>query len=164
MSLNGKKVGDDLLTPGWTNYRKTCPYNTYDVTDVITSGENAMGVMLGNGMFNVPRTPGATPNSQARWKRNIIAQLDIVYADGTAETVGTDQTWRIAKSPITFSNVYGGEDYDARLEQSGLAIVRASTTLSGNQLSNPTDLAVNYAASVVLRHRFASTRNSVRLK
>lgn len=122
LSLNGERVSDELLAPGWTNYRKTCLYNTYDVTDKLVAGENALGVMLGNGMYNVPKTKDIgryTKFTGTFGQPKVIAQLDIAYADGTAESIITDGQWRTAASPIVFSNTFGGEDYDARLEQPG---------------------------------------------
>ena len=116
--LNGRKVGDDLLQPGWTNYRKSCLYQTYDVTGMIRRGPNALGVLLGNGMYNV--TGGRyTKFTGSFGPPKLIAQLEIDYADGTREAVVTDARWKLAPGPITFSCIYGGEDYDARLEQPG---------------------------------------------
>ena len=116
--LNGRKVGDHVLDPGWTNYRKTCLYSTYDVTANIALGRNALGVMLGNGMYNV--TGGRYIKFTGSFgPPKLILQLHLEYSDGTSADIGTDETWRVAASPITFSCIYGGEDYDARLEQSG---------------------------------------------
>lgn len=116
--LNGRKVGDHVLDPGWTNYRKTCLYSTYDVTANIALGCNALGVMLGNGMYNV--TGGRYIKFTGSFgPPKLILQLHLEYSDGTSVDIGTDDTWRAAASPITFSCIFGGEDYDARLEQSG---------------------------------------------
>jgi len=120
LHLNGKTVSDDLLQPGWTNYRKTCLYVAYDVTDLLHPGDNAIGVMLGNGMYDVP-------NLRARYHKFIgsfgppmlIAQMHIDYADGTSDLFATDAQWKVAPGPITFSSIYGGEDDDARLLQTG---------------------------------------------
>jgi hypothetical protein len=116
--LNGRKIGDDLLQPGWTNYRKSCLYQTYDVTGMIRRGPNALGVLLGNGMYNV------AGGRYTKFKGSfgppmLIAQLEMDYADGTRDLVVTDARWKQAPGPITFSCIYGGEDYDARLEQPG---------------------------------------------
>jgi hypothetical protein len=121
MSLNGKKVGDDFLSPGWTKYDKTCLYDARDITDLLRKGKNAIGIELGNGMYNVPTTrfkpPGWQPCSFGSQKA--IAQIRLEYADGTVETVGTDEDWRVAPGPITSSSIYSGEDFDARLVQPG---------------------------------------------
>lgn len=118
LSVNGSKVGDHELEPGWTNYRKTCLYATYDVTDLLRQGPNAVGVMLGNGMYNV--VGGRYVKFTGTFgPPKVIAQIRIDYDDGTSTFIGTDKTWKSAPSPITFSCIYGGEDYDARLEQPG---------------------------------------------
>ena len=116
--LNGRKIGDDLLQPGWTNYRKSCLYQTYDVTGMIRRGPNALGVLLGNGMYNVAGGR-YTKFTGSFGPPKLIAQLEIDYADGTRDVVVTDARWKLAPGPITFSCIYGGEDYDARLEQPG---------------------------------------------
>ena len=118
LSLNGRKVSEDVLTPGWTKYNKTCLYDMYDVTGALRPGTNAVGLFLGNGMYNVKggryvKFEGSFGPPKA------IAQLRLEFADGTAETVLTDGRWRVHAGPVTFSNVYGGEDYDAQLEQRG---------------------------------------------
>ena len=114
LSLNGKKVGDDLLTPGWSKYDRTCLYDTRDITPLLRQGRNAAGLLLGNGMYNVhggryTKFQGSFGPLQA------IAQLRLEYADGSVEIIGTDENWRAASGPITFSSIYGGEDFDARL-------------------------------------------------
>lgn len=118
LHLNGHKVGNDFLAPGWTNYNKTCLYNTYDVTGQIQQQENVIGAIVGNGFFNI---------NQERYSKLLIAQgypmlrlqLVIHYTDGTTKKIITDNTWKVTPSPVVFSSIYGGEDYDARLEQSG---------------------------------------------
>ena len=118
LRLNGQKVGDDLLEPGWTNYRKTCLYVSYDIARQLKPGENVLGVMLGNGMYNV------TGKRYSKFKGSfglpkVIAQIEIEYADGTRDRLVTDSSWKLSAGPITFSGIYGGEDYDAQLEQHG---------------------------------------------
>lgn len=120
--LNGTRVGADLFSPGWSTYEKTCFYDTFDVTALLQSGANAAGIFLGNGMYSVPKTPGRYAKFNRPYRPPLaIAHLRLEYADGTGETVGTDASWRTHPGPITFSNVYGGEDHDARLEMSGWA-------------------------------------------
>jgi hypothetical protein len=116
--LNGRKVGDHVLEPGWTNYRRTDLYATYEVDDFLHPGANAIGVVLGNGMYNVAggRYVKFT-GSMGRPK--FILQLRIEYDDGTTESIVSDENWKAAPSPIRFSCIYGGEDYDAREEQPG---------------------------------------------
>ena len=126
VSLNGQPVTTSLLNPGWTDYRKTVLYNTYNVTGAVRSGNNAIAVLMGNGMYNVPQTPGRYLKLTGSFGApKLILQMQVSYADGREETVASDGTWRVAKSPIVFSSTYGGEDYDARIasgwEQSGFA-------------------------------------------
>ena len=116
LHLNGHKIGDDLLEPGWTNYRKTCLYVTYDVRSDLRQGENVLGVMLGNGMYNV-EGPRYTKFKGSFGPPKLIAQLEIDYADGTRDRLVSDRSWKWARGPITFSGIYGGEDLDARLQQ-----------------------------------------------
>jgi hypothetical protein len=97
---------------------KTCYYNTYDVTDVLEKGNNSFGAITGNGFYNINRE---------RYYKLVIAygapkikmMVRIRYTDGTGEIVITDQSWKTSPSPVTFSSIFGGEDYDAGLEQPG---------------------------------------------
>jgi len=118
MSLNGRKVGDDLLSPGWTKYNKTCLYDTIDVTAFVRPGHNAIGLLLGNGMYNV-KGGRYTKFTGSFGPLKAICQVHLEYDDGSIQTVCTDDSWRIRSGPITFSSIYGGEDYDARLEPGG---------------------------------------------
>ncbi|MDE3067145.1 MAG: family 78 glycoside hydrolase catalytic domain [Verrucomicrobiota bacterium] len=120
MSLDGKKAADDFLSPGWTDYRKTCLYDTRDVTPLLRRGANTVGLFLGNGMYRVERVPGRYTKFKGWFgPLKAIAQIRLEYTDGTVETIGTDNRWRAAPGPITFSSIYGGEDFDARLVQRG---------------------------------------------
>ena len=116
--LNGRKVGDHVLEPAWTNYRRTNLYATYEVDNFLHQGANAVGVILGNGMYNVAggRYVKFT-GSMGRPK--FILLLRIEYDDGSIQNITSDYRWRVAPSPIRFSCIYGGEDYDARAEQPG---------------------------------------------
>ncbi len=114
LSINGRTVGDDLLTPGWTDYRKTCLYDTRDITTSLRPGTNEVALLLGNGMYNV--TGGRFAKFRGSFgPLKAIAQLRLEYSDGKVEFIGTDGYWRVSPGPITFSCIYGGEDYDARL-------------------------------------------------
>ena len=118
--VNGTKVADAVLTPGWTDYRKTVYYNTYDVSGLLRTGGNAIGVMLGNGMYNVVKVPGRyTKFAGSFGQPKLIAQLRIVFADGQSIDIISNASWKTHSGPITFSHPYGGEDYDARLEPDG---------------------------------------------
>jgi alpha-L-rhamnosidase len=118
LSLNGRKVGDALFPPGWTKYDKTWLYDTYEITSQLRQGDNAVGLLLGNGMYNVVggryiKFTGSFGPLKA------IAQLRLEYSDGSVDLISTDTDWRCAPGPITFGCVYGGEDHDARLEPPG---------------------------------------------
>lgn len=118
MYLNGKKTGDHFLDPGWTNYAKQAQYVSFDITDAIRQGKNAVGVMLGNGFYYIPgqryrKMTGAYGHPK------MIMRMVIDYADGSVEDIITDKSWTTAPSPIIFSSIFGGEDYDAGREQEG---------------------------------------------
>jgi alpha-L-rhamnosidase len=118
LSLNGKRVGDYYFTPGWTTYDQRLQYQTYDVTDLLKEGDNALGVILGDGwykgdlMWNDKR--GFYGDQTA-----VIMQLHIIYQDGRKELLKTDQSWKSTAGPIIMSDIYQGEIYDAREEISG---------------------------------------------
>lgn len=119
LTLNGQKIGDDYLSPGWTKYDKTCLYNTYDITADLKPGKNAVGIELGNGMYNVLGGGRFTKFKRSFGPQKSIAQIRLEYADGSVDYTGTDGTWRMSAGPITFCSIYGGEDFDARLVQPG---------------------------------------------
>lgn len=118
LSLNGKKVGDGEFTPLWTDFDKTVYYNTYDVTDHLRKGENVAGVLLGNGFYNVQG--GRYVKLKISFgPPTLLFKLLINYTDGTQEVINSGADWKYAFSPLTFNCIYGGESYDARLEQKG---------------------------------------------
>jgi hypothetical protein len=118
LTINGRRVGDREMDPGWTNYRKTCLYSSYDVTNMLQTGDNAIGVMLGNGMYNVPG--GRYTKFKGTFgPPKLICRMCVIFADGSTETIASDATWKYALGPIAFTCIYGGEDYDARREQGG---------------------------------------------
>ncbi len=118
--INGRKVSNDLLTPGWSDYRKTVFYDSYNVTSLLRRGSNVLGVMLGNGMYRVLHTPGRyTKFAGSFGPPRCIVQLDIEFAGGGAVEIDSDGSWKTLPGPITFSSTYGGEDYDARRNPRG---------------------------------------------
>ena len=117
-SLNGKKVGNSEFAPLWSDYDKTVYYNTYDVTEQLRRGENAVGILLGNGFYNVQG--GRYRKLQISFgPPTLLFELVINYEDGTCTTIRSDSEWKYDFSPVTFNCIYGGEDYDARREQKG---------------------------------------------
>ncbi len=119
LSINGRKVGDGEFTPLWSDYDNTVYYNTYDVTSFLRKGENAIGVLLGNGFYNVVRGERYSKLQIGFGPETLWLKLIIRFADGHTETIATNGSWKYDLSPITFHSIYGGEDYDARLEQAG---------------------------------------------
>jgi hypothetical protein len=120
VSVNGNKIGDCLLSPGWTNYQKTILYDTYDLTSQVKTGNNAIGIILSNGMYNIqPDSVRYVKFLNTFGPLKAIAQLHLEYADGSVQVIGTDSVWRVSRGPVTYSNIFGGEDYDARLVQEG---------------------------------------------
>lgn len=110
--INGNKVGDHFLDAGWTNYGQEAQYVTFDVTPMLNEGDNLIGVMLGNGYYNIPNERYfKMTGSFGAPKTRVL--LNILYEDGSFENVITDDTWKVTESPITFSSIFGGEDYDA---------------------------------------------------
>ncbi len=116
--LNGNKVGDRFLSPGWSYYQKRCLYNTYDITERLKEGKNALGVITGTGFFYISRER-YRKLVQAYGYPRLIFDLTIRYSDGSVDHVVSGKKCQMSPSAITFSSIYGGEDYDARLEQPG---------------------------------------------
>lgn len=117
LRINGQRVGDDILTPGWTFFRTRTQFQTYDVTKLLSRGRNAIGAILGNGWWH--GQIGGERNQPGRDSLRLIVQLDITYSDGSAERVKTDTDWKACISPIARDSIYDGEAYDARLERKG---------------------------------------------
>ena len=120
LRLNGKKVGDYCLTPGWTSYNKRLQYQTYDVTSHLKSGNNAIGALLGNGWYKGYLADWMEKGRKKYGARTaLLAELHITYEDGRKQVVKTDNSWRTSFGPILMSEIYHGETYDARLEMPG---------------------------------------------
>ncbi len=117
LRLNGRKIGRDILAPGWTLFGKRLQYQTYDVTAEMRRGRNAFGVILGSGWWH-GRIAGER-DQPGRDRVRLILQLDVDFADGSHKRVLTDGSWRCAPSPVLADDIYDGETYDARLEQPG---------------------------------------------
>lgn len=119
LNINGATVGDAEFAPVWSEYDKTVYYNVFDVTDLITAGGNAVSVLLGNGMFNVQRMGRYSKLQTSFGPPQMLLRLEVNYADGTRQVIKSGDDWKYSLSPITFNSIYGGESYDARLEQQG---------------------------------------------
>jgi alpha-L-rhamnosidase len=116
--LNGKRVGDQVLTPGWTAYDSRLQYQTYDVTPLVQQGGNAIGVTIGDGWFRGNLGYSRRRNTYGM-RSAVLAQLELTFQDGSRSVVVTDGTWKASTGPILMSDIYNGETYDARLEKSG---------------------------------------------
>jgi alpha-L-rhamnosidase len=123
LEINGRKIGTDVLDPGFTDFSRRVLYRTYDVTDVIRPGANALGVVLGGGWFNLA-TPDLFAFERAPWSASprLLFQLHIELADGTTRTVGSDDSWKWSTGAITFNCVRGGETIDAREDKPGWSL------------------------------------------
>lgn len=118
VSINGEKIGDHFLAPGWTNYSKHAQYVTFDVTKNIQQGNNAIGVMLGNGFYYIPSERYRKMTGAYGYPKLITKTL-IEFTDGTTQQIISDESWKTDQSPIIYSSIFGGEDYDANLFQQG---------------------------------------------
>lgn len=118
LSVNGQVIGDHFLAGGWTNYSKQALYVTFDITGQLKKGRNVLGVLLGNGFYYIPSQRYRKMTGGWGYPK-LIAKVLIEYTDGSSEVVISDKSWKAAPSPITFSSMFGGEDYDAGKEQSG---------------------------------------------
>ena len=118
LRLNGAKVGSDVLSTPRTAFREKVIYSTYDVTSMLTSGTNTVGLILGNGWFNGLKKWWGW-RTQWHGSPRAIVQMQIEFEDGSTARVVSDESWRGSWSPITLNCIYDGEDYDARLEQDG---------------------------------------------
>ena len=119
-TINGEKVGDSEFAPTWSDYDKTVFFNVYDVTQQIQQGNNELRVLLGNGFYN-EQGGRYTKLKVSFGPPTLLYFLYVTYDDGMRERVYSDQKWQWTESPITFNSIYGGEDYDARLENSPIA-------------------------------------------
>ena len=113
--LNGKRIGNFVLAPGWTSYYSRLQYQSYDITTDLTE-QNTITVAVGKGWYRSPM-PGWCDSSYQdglrSWPAGLLAELEITYEDGTSETIGTDTSWSVAESATRFSEIYDGEQYDA---------------------------------------------------
>ncbi len=116
--LNGQRVGDAVLTPGWTSYNHRIQYQTFDVTELVHEGDNVLGAMLGDGWYR-----GYLGHRGQRGlygdRLALLLQLHLTYANGHVEIINSDTQWRAVRGPVLMSDIYMGETYDARREKPG---------------------------------------------
>ena len=119
LSCNGQRVGDRVLAPAKSNYRKWVLYDTYDLTAQLRTGTNVLGVMLGNGWFNPYKKWWEPYRMQWFGAKRALLQLHLEYADGSSQVIGSDDSWKTAPGPVLASCVFDGEEYDATKELPG---------------------------------------------
>ncbi|MEA2710110.1 MAG: alpha-L-rhamnosidase, partial [Phycisphaerales bacterium] len=115
LHLNGQRIGDDVLAPGWTDYKKRVYYQTYDVTDRIKQGDNVLGAILGDGWYS---GYFSYQGKRALYGKNprLRVQLDLTFADGSKKTIATDDAWKCNYGPEREGDLLMGSAYDARRE------------------------------------------------
>ncbi len=118
--INGHKVGDRLLDPGFTRYDRRVLYVTHDITEYLRPGDNAVALMLGTGWYNV-HTASTWHHESAAWRASprLLLELRATLAGGRIETIVSDGAWKTATGAIQYDSIYGGETYDARAEHPG---------------------------------------------
>lgn len=119
MFMNGQRVADDVLAPGWTDFRQAVRYQTYDVTRLVKQGNNAVGALLASGWYASPLMWMQMPNNYGATAPALRAELRIELADGKVEWIATDAHWQASTTEIETSEIYDGETQDARLAQPG---------------------------------------------
>lgn len=111
-SINGKRVGEFILAPGWTQYDKRLQVQSYDITDMLKE-DNTLDIVVGNGWFRRTNAPWTgTKNQDEFLPAMLIAVIHIIYADGSEEVIPTDERWQVSESTITLSGIFTGEDVD----------------------------------------------------
>jgi alpha-L-rhamnosidase len=116
--INGQRVGDAFLTPGWTSYNKRLQYQAYNVTALLQQGKNAVGAQLGNGWYRGYIGYDPKPNLYGK-DIALLFQLDVIYTDGTKETILSDESWKSSTGPVRFAEIYYGATIDDRMQQKG---------------------------------------------
>lgn len=112
--INGVRVGDHVLAPGWTHYTERLRHQTYDITEALKTGTNTVGVLLADGWFRGRIGFGGGRRNIYGDRLAALVQIEVRYTDGTTETFGSDSEWQAAYGPILTSGIYEGEEYDAR--------------------------------------------------
>ena len=152
-SINGKRIGDAYLTPGWTSYNKHLQYQVYDLTTDINKGQNELNVLVGSGWF---RTRIAWENNKNFYgaQTALLSQLEITYADGSTETIASDASWKVSLSSIVASEIYDGEKQDLRIKPAlGTPAVETSASFDvlRAQINEPIRKQEQVAVKKVLR-------------
>ena len=152
VELNGRRVGDQVFTPGWTSYDTRQQYQTYDVTGLLQPGDNAIGAMLADGWYRGYLGWSDSRNVYGE-RLALLLQIRITHTDGRVQIVGSDTSWKATTGPIRMADLYNGERYDARLEEPGWS--RTGYADSGwagvRLLDHPKDILIAPAGPPVRR-------------
>jgi alpha-L-rhamnosidase len=138
--VNGRRIGDHVLDPAFTRYDKRVLYVTYDVTENLKRGENALGVVLGNGFYN-SQTKAAWQFDKAKWRQRpaLLCRLEVQSSNGKSTTIVSDGSWKTSTGPVIFNAIRLGTTYDARLEMPGwnTAAFDDSKWVSAQEVAGP---------------------------
>jgi alpha-L-rhamnosidase len=149
-SINQSRIGDDVLTPGWTAYDKRLRFQTYDVTGELHAGHNLLQAILGNGWY---RGQLAWPGNRSSYgtRLALLAQLEVTLADGTTITFATDESWQACESGILFDDLYDGQSSDLRIAANPTGKARQGVTVLEDtrvELVAPTTAAVSVTETI----------------
>ena len=152
LHLNGQRVGDGLLTPGWTSYARRLQYQTYDVTALVHSGNNAIGAILADGWY-CGHLGFEGKRGLYGQRRALLLQLHVTYADGRTTLITSDEGWRAGSGPIRMADLYHGETYDARMAHDRWAEAGFDDSAWGqvHMLDHPKDTLVAQVGPFVKR-------------
>jgi alpha-L-rhamnosidase len=139
--LNGKRVGDSVMAPGWTDYRERVLYQTYDVTEMVRGGSNVLSALLAPGWYSTSLEWLQQPNNYGDTPPALRAQLRIEHADGSVEWVVTDGSWKARPSYILRSELYDGETQDSRIP-TPTSVTSGAQTLEPVEIVQPTEIKI----------------------
>ena len=161
LSLNGRKVGDHFLDAGWVEYEKHALYVTFDITKAVKQGNNVFGMMLGNGFYYIPSERYHKLTLAYGYPKMILRTV-LEYTDGSTENIISDRSWKTTPGPVTYSSIYGGEDYNALLEQAGWKMPGFNDTAWKNALvvDGPEKLSSQTATALKIFDAFSPKKIS----
>lgn len=146
VQINGKRMGDSYLSPGWTSYNKHLQYQTYDISNLLSEGKNAIGALLGSGWYRTTLVWVDHENIYGK-ETALLFQMVIKYADGTTETVVSDNSWKVSNSPITYSEIYNGEIQDLRISKKEYSLANFNDDQWANVVTK--DFPIDYITASI---------------
>ena len=153
--LNGKRVGQFVMAPGWTSYHKRLQYQEYDITDLLTTGQNKIEVTVGKGWYHgrIPGWGGCVYQDELRARPfGFTAQITLTFEDGSTQILSTDESWKVSDGPVRLSEIYDGEIYNATKAP---ALDQAVTVFDG-----PTDTLIPQQGEEVHEQERLAVKNS----